>query len=320
MVTARRFVVEAARAGQRLDRVLAELLAPVSRTAVQRAIVDGVVRVDGQTRRAKDKLSPGETIVVGHLSEPVSTLEPDSSVAFELLYEDDDLLVVDKPPGVVVHPSRGHWTGSLVAGLIARPGFRRDAADPRDPEGHNRPGVVHRIDKDTSGLLVVAKHARAREGLKAQLSAHTVERAYEALTVGVPDAGRIDTLHGRHPRSRLRFSCAVPEGKRAVTHVVVRQTYGRAQAACVQCRLETGRTHQIRVHLADARKTPLLADALYGGSRVAEPLRPALVAIGRQALHARVLGFEHPVSGCALRFEAPPPPDFQAAQKALEAL
>jgi 23S rRNA pseudouridine1911/1915/1917 synthase len=218
---------------------------------------------------------------------------------------------------LVVHPARGHRTGTLVNGLLARPGFRRPPADPRDPDGALRPGVVQRLDKDTSGILVVAKDDRTREGLKRQLGVHRVERTYLALTRGVPVEQTIDTLHGRDPRSRLRFSSRVARGRRAVTHVTVVETLAEARAALVRCRLETGRTHQIRVHLAERAGAPVLADALYGHPPPDAQLDAVAAELGRHALHAAVLGFLHPVTGEALRFEAPLPADLQVALAAL---
>jgi 23S rRNA pseudouridine1911/1915/1917 synthase len=237
-----------------------------------------------------------------------------------VLYEDEHLIVVSKPAGVVVHPARGHRTGTLVSGLLARPGFRVAPVDERDPEGSLRPGIVHRIDKDTSGVLVVAKNASAREGLKAQLGAHSVTRLYEALTLGVPRPGPIETHYGRHPRSRLRFTSRLREGKRAATHVALLETFAAGLAARIECRLETGRTHQIRVHLAEQAGTPLIADALYGSGAVPPLIEPIASQLGRQALHARVLGFEHPITGRSLLFEAPLPADLARALAALRAL
>jgi 23S rRNA pseudouridine1911/1915/1917 synthase len=230
------------------------------------------------------------------------------------------LIVVDKPAGIVVHPARGHATGTLVNGLIARGGFERASADERDPNGAVRPGVVHRIDKDTSGILVVAKDEPTREGLKAQLSTHSMERVYWALTLGVPKPSRIESLYDRHPRSRLRFTSKTSTGKRAVTTVRVLESLAQGRAALVECRLETGRTHQIRVHLSEQTGTPLLADWLYG--RTPGDADVALVAstLGRQALHAAVLGFIHPATGAELRFESPLPVDLSSALEALRAL
>jgi 23S rRNA pseudouridine1911/1915/1917 synthase len=179
---------------------------------------------------------------------------------------------------------------------------------------------VHRIDKETSGLLVVAKTAAAREALKVQLAAHTAERVYVALTLGVPASTTLRTHYGRDRRSRLRFTSRVKEGKLAVTHVKVLERLAGGRAALVECRLETGRTHQIRVHLSEQQKTPLFADSLYGRRPHDADLAGVSTALGRQALHARVLGFSHPSSGERLRFEVPPPPDFAAALAALRAL
>jgi 23S rRNA pseudouridine1911/1915/1917 synthase len=234
------------------------------------------------------------------------------------VFEDEALLVVNKPAGLVVHPARGHRRGTLVNGLLARPGFELPGAGNETEK--ERPGIVHRIDKDTSGLLVVAKSEQSRESLKAQLGAHSAERVYLALTVGVPSPGTIRTTYGRDPRSRLRFTSRRREGKSAITHVRVREKLAGGRAALVECRLETGRTHQIRVHLSEQAKTPLLADALYGRRPTDPELALVATELGRQALHAAVLGFTHPTTGEKLRFEVPPPADFQAALLRLRGL
>jgi 23S rRNA pseudouridine1911/1915/1917 synthase len=179
---------------------------------------------------------------------------------------------------------------------------------------------VHRIDKDTSGILVVAKDEPTREGLKAQLAAHSMERLYRAITLGVPRPGTIDTLYDRHPRSRLRFTSKARKGKRAVTHVAVLETLAQGRAALIECRLETGRTHQIRVHLAEQAQAPLLSDWLYGREPSAPELRAISSALGRQALHAAVLGFVHPRTAQPLRFESPLPAELEQALRALRAL
>jgi len=241
-------------------------------------------------------------------------------VVLDVCYEDADLLVVNKPAGLVVHPGRGHRQGTLVNGLLARPGFERGVSDPRDREGHNRPGIVHRIDKDTSGLLVVAKTPFARENLKAQLSDHSMGRTYVAITVGVPRVGMIESLHGRDPKNRLRFSSRVREGKRAVTHVAVLERLARDRAAYIECRLETGRTHQIRVHLSLERNTPLLGDDLYGGAKGAPEIVAAGTRLGRQALHAKTLSLLHPRTQQKLTFLAELPPDLELALSELRAL
>jgi 23S rRNA pseudouridine1911/1915/1917 synthase len=183
----------------------------------------------------------------------------------------------------------------------------------------SRPGIVHRLDKGTSGLMVVARHPRAREHLKAQFAEHSIEREYVAICVGDVAKQTFATLHGRHPTDRLRFSSKVKTGKRAVTHVDPLESFGGGLATFVACRLETGRTHQIRVHLAD-NKTPILGDELYGKPPKHPVLREAAVALGHPALHARVLGFVHPITNKRIRFEAEPPADFQVALTALRAI
>lgn len=292
----------------------------VSRATVQRWISEGRVKVDGKICRQKQQVRGGAKLEVEPSEPPPSTATPDASVAFQVLYEDPHLIVVDKPAGLVVHPARGHASGTLVNGLLARGGFERASADVRDPNAAVRPGVVHRIDKDTSGILVVAKDEPTREGLKQQLSEHRMERLYRALTLGVPKSGSIQTLYDRHPRSRLRFTSKTDQGKRAVTHVLVSEVFGAGRAALVECRLETGRTHQIRVHLSEQVGTPLLADWLYGHKPGGEDLQAIADALGRQALHAAVLGFVHPMTQANLRFESPLPADFAAALEALRGL
>jgi 23S rRNA pseudouridine1911/1915/1917 synthase len=315
-----RFVLDEDQDRERVDKVVPALLRGVSRATVQRWIEEGRVLVSGERCRPRDTVRAGSVIEVEPGPPPPSTVLPDATVPFGVLHEDAHLVVVDKPAGVVVHPGRGNWEHTLVAGLLARPGFERAPFDPRDPLGPLRPGIVHRLDKNTSGVLVVAKSEVAREGLKVQLSEHTVERRYRALTVGVPAPGRIETLHARHRTARRRFTSKTDEGRRAVTSVAVDGVFGGGRAALVTCRLETGRTHQIRVHLTEQRGTPLLADELYGQTPSDPAVASVASALGRQALHAEILGFTHPVTRETLSFEAPLPPDFEAALGALREL
>lgn len=277
------------------------------------------MRIDGRTCRSRDLARPGHVLEVDPAPPPSSDAEPDASVIFHVMYEDAHLMVVDKPAGLVVHTARGHSRGTLVNGLLARPGFIVESAALR-ADGGKRPGIVHRIDKDTSGILVIAKDEQTREGLKAQLAAHQVERRYLCLTRGVPPDGMIDTLYARHPRFRLRFTSITPSGRRAISHIRVTKRLASGRAALVECRLETGRTHQIRVHLTEQTRTPLLGDPLYGP----KPTDPDILSLGkqlgRQALHAKELGFWHPVLGRPMRFESPLPADMAAALAALEAL
>lgn len=300
---------------QRLDRVLTQLLPAVSRAELQRWIREERVRLNGQVTSASASLRAGDVIEVEPASPPLSLALPDSTVEFGVIYEDSHLLVVDKPAGLVVHPGAGHVSGTLVNGLLAMPGFEALPIDSRDSEGSRRPGIVHRLDKDTSGLLVVARDALTREGLKAQFEAHTIDREYLALTLGVPREGKLATFHGRHAVHRQRFTSLLEAGRRAVTHVSILESFG--VSALVSCRLETGRTHQIRVHLAEQTKTPILGDPLYGRKSQDPRLVAAAELVGRQALHAAELGFVHPVTGERLVFRSSPPHDFAGALAAL---
>jgi 23S rRNA pseudouridine1911/1915/1917 synthase len=317
-----RFVVEASHPRDRLDRLALVLLTeagvPTSRAAAQRWIEAGRVLVNGRAG-----LRPSASVPIGaHIEitpEPpeASSAEPDASVTLRVVHEDTSLLVVDKPAGLVVHPARGHATGTLVNGLLARGGFARINADPKDPAGHLRPGIVHRLDKDTSGLLVVAKDASTRETLKAAFAAHAIEREYLALVIGEAKEATYATLHARHPTDRLRFTSQTSSGRRAVTHVRVVERF--EGATLVACTLQTGRTHQIRVHLTEQAGTPILADSLYGRAPRDAALAQIARELGRQALHARVLGFTHPSTRAVVRWESELPPDFAAALEKLRA-
>jgi len=315
-----RFVLAPEHAGECLDKLLSRLLPEVSRSTIQRWITERRVLVNGKPCRARDTFPSGSVVEVEPGPAPPSRAEPDPSVPFSVLFEDDQLIVVDKPAGVVVHPARGHARGTLINGLLARKGFERPPSDPRDRAGQLRPGMVQRLDKQTSGVLVVAKTERARESLKAQLAAHSVERIYRAITLGVPREGKLSTLHARHPRSRLRFTSRTERGRPAITHVSVLERLAGDRAAFVECRLETGRAHQIRVPLREQLGAPLLADELYGKRAADARIEKISHQLGRQALHAAVLGLTHPVSAERMRFESRLPVDLERTLSELRAL
>jgi 23S rRNA pseudouridine1911/1915/1917 synthase len=293
----------------RLDSFLAGEVPEVSRSQLSRQIGQGAVTVNDAVFPPSRKLRAGDVVVWTPPPVVVTELRGED-IPLQIVHEDRWLVVIDKPAGLVVHPAPGHEDGTLVNALLAH------CDDLRGIGGELRPGIVHRIDKDTSGLLVVAKDDQTMKALGAAFKAHDIERVYEALVVGKPPAesGRIDTLHGRDPRDRKKFSIRVKEGRRAVTGWRVVERF--AGAARMEAELETGRTHQVRVHLA-ALGCPLLADRTYGKPPRDPALRAIADELGRQALHARSLGFVHPATGKTLSFRSEPPEDFRRALAAL---
>jgi 23S rRNA pseudouridine1911/1915/1917 synthase len=285
--------VPAALDGERVDRAVA-FITGWPRTAVQQLIDAGEVLVDGKRAAKSRKLRAGETIEL--LGEPEVDAPPvaDASVVVDVRYADDDIIVVAKPAGLVVHPGAGHDSGTLVNGLLAAYPEIAGIGDAM------RPGIVHRLDRDTSGLLLVARSARAYDALVAQLAAHEVERRYVALVWGhlAAPRGLVDAPIGRSQSRRTRMAVR-DEGKPARTEYAVTETFGQPATSLLECRLETGRTHQIRVHLA-AIGHPVVGDATYGGMRDS-------IAITRPFLHAAALELAHPVTGEQMQFEDPIP-------------
>jgi 23S rRNA pseudouridine1911/1915/1917 synthase len=303
------WLVLAEEAGERLDLVISRRGVGLSRAQAQSLIERGRVELAGAGARASTKVKAGQLLTVRPLPPPPSAAAPED-LPLEVLHEDEQILVIVKAAGMVVHPAPGHQSGTLVNALRFRQSVRELEQDETE-----RPGIVHRLDKDTSGVMVIAKTVAARAGLIDQFQRHDLTRAYRAIVLGHPAPQfTIETFYGRHPTDRKRFSGRVVSGKRAVTHVrVLESLHG---ASLVECTLETGRTHQIRVHMAE-RAHAVLADAMYGATPRDARLADAAAAVGRQALHARSLGFRHPGSGAELYFEVEPPPDFQRALELL---
>ena len=315
--------------GTRLDAWLAGAIADLGRNRAKKLIVEGHVAIGGRTIvEPKRPVKPGERVTI-NLPPPEPAEPAAEDIPLAVVYEDDDLIVIDKPAGLVVHPAAGHHGGTLVNALIAHCGTSLSGIG-----GVARPGIVHRLDKDTTGLMVVAKTDRAHRGLAAQFADHgrtgPLERAYLALLWGVPNRpqGTVDLALARSTRNREKIEVKRAGGRHAVTHYAVMGRFGpedRPVATLVECALETGRTHQIRVHMA-AIGHPVVGDRTYGSgfaTKVAllpEPAKSLVAAFPRQALHAYLLGFAHPVSGAEMRFESDLPADVAALVAALKSL
>lgn len=312
--------------GERLDRALAKHVAAISRSRVKALILAGQVTVNGHTLRdPAQRVGAGETLQL--TLPPPEPAEPAAeAIPLSVVYEDDELIVIDKPAGLVVHPAAGNWGGTLVNALIAHCGQSLSGIG-----GQRRPGIVHRLDKDTSGLMVAAKTDRAHRALSAQFVDHgragPLERGYLAFVWGAPDQpkGTIRAPLDRHPVTREKRAVR-PGGREATTHWQVVERYKGARneslASLLQCRLETGRTHQIRVHLAHIGH-PLLGDRLYGpgfktkAARLTPPAASQLEKLHRQALHAYRLGLEHPTTGKHMVFQSDLPTDLYELRRAL---
>jgi 23S rRNA pseudouridine1911/1915/1917 synthase len=328
--------VTAEQAGARLDKALAMLASEISRARLQQVIKEGGVALNGVvfTDGSRKVVEGDELTLVMPAAKPADPVGQD--IPLTVVYEDEHLIVIDKPAGLVVHPAGGHEDGTLVNALIAHCGASLSGIG-----GVRRPGIVHRLDKDTSGLLVVAKTDKAHQGLAKQFADHgrtgPLQRAYLAIVWGFPRRphGTIEANIERSNKNREKMAVVGEErGREAITHFTVMERYPallkgkeetEALASLVECRLETGRTHQIRVHMSHLGH-PLLGDGLYGSgfatkaARLPEQAREALAQLGRQALHAAVLGFEHPATGEELLFESDPPADFANLQAALASL
>ena len=323
-----KLTVAAEDAGDRLDRVLAQRVAELSRSRHKALILAGRVAIDGATiRDPGHRVNAGESIMLELPPAEDAAISPED-IALNVVFEDAELIVIDKPAGLVVHPGAGNWTGTLANALVAHCGASLTGVG-----GVKRPGIVHRLDKDTSGLMVVAKTERAHRGLSRQFAeggrGKALRRGYLALVWGAPERprGTIDKPIGRHPRAREKM--AVRAGARsAVTHWEVLEHYrggdGTPVASLIACRLETGRTHQIRVHLASIGH-PLLGDETYGSgfktkaNQLSGEAKAALEALGRQALHAYLLVVEHPSQGTNLEFRSELPDDFLRLRHSLGA-
>ncbi len=310
----------------RLDAWLAGAVVDLGRNRAKRLVEEGHVTVGGRAVTAgKHMVKAGDVIAVD-LPPPTPAEPVAEAIPLIILFEDDDLIVIDKPAGLVVHPGAGNHSGTLVNALLAHAGDSLSGIG-----GVARPGIVHRLDKDTSGVMAVAKTDRAHRALAAEFASHgedgSLVRAYKALAWGLPPrpAGSIDAPLGRSTANRVKIAVKKEGGRHAVTHYRLLEGYRNGSASLLECRLETGRTHQIRVHLASIGH-PVLGDSTYGAGfatkagLLPEPARGLVRAFPRQALHAYLLGFDHPVTGKSLRFQSPLPADMQALVEALRAV
>ena len=307
-------------AGARLDKTLAEHVEDLSRARIQALMAQGLISLRGAVLTdASAKAVAGDYQI---LIPPPAPADPQpEAIPLSILYEDADLIVVEKPPGMAVHPAPGNETGTLVNALLHHCGASLSGIG-----GVARPGIVHRIDKETSGVLVAAKSDAAHQGLSKLFATHDIDRVYVALVRGAPTpvSGTIQSRLGRSTHDRKKIAVLKTGGREAITHYRTERTFGppgKPTAARISCQLETGRTHQIRVHMA-SKGTPCLGDPVYGSGPPAAPVREAVAQAGlkRQALHAAVLGFVHPVTGERLRFESPLPADMAQLEANLSAL
>ena len=292
----RSYVVDEANDGIRIDKYLALLMEECSRSYIQKIIGDQSVCVNGKAVKANFKIHTGDAVVI-ELPDPVILDIQPENIPLDILYEDQDILIINKPKDMVVHPAPGHYTGTLVNAVMYHCG-----EDLSTINGVLRPGIVHRIDKDTTGVLVICKNDRAHRTIAEQLSVHSITRAYHAIVYNniKEDEGTVDAPIGRHPVDRKKMAINYKNGKDAVTHYKVLERFGNA--TYIECRLETGRTHQIRVHMTSLGH-PLLGDEIYGSGKNPYHLQG-------QTLHAMVLGFVHPRTGEYMEFSAPLPEYF----------
>ena len=292
-----RLTVSPEDAGVRIDKYLAEQLPDITRSYLQKLLKDGSVQMNGKPVKASTKTAAGALIALT-IPEPEEPEILPENIPLDILYEDSDVILINKPKNMVVHPAAGHYTGTLVNALMYH--CRGDLSG---INGVLRPGIVHRIDKDTTGVLIVCKNDRAHNALAEQLKEHSITRKYRAIVCGnlKEDEGTVDAPLGRHPQDRKKMAIVRSGGKRAVTHYRVLERFGNY--TYIECRLETGRTHQIRVHMASLGH-PLLGDEIYG--RAKSPFK-----LEGQTLHAMVLGFIHPTTGEYMEFEAPLPEYFE---------
>lgn len=291
---------------ERLDKFLSAMLPDQSRSYLQKIIKDGNVLVNGEPKKSSYRLEDGDEVTADLPELKSPDIEPEN-IPLDILYEDDSILMVNKPKGMVVHPSAGHYTGTLVNAVLWHCQGQLSGIN-----GVSRPGIVHRIDKDTTGVLVVCKNDAAHNAVAAQLKEHSITRKYRAIVHGVikENEGTVDSPIGRHPTERKKMASGVKNGKRAVTHYRVLERF--QGYTYVECQLETGRTHQIRVHMASIHH-PLLGDTVYGPAKDSHHLEG-------QTLHAMVLGLIHPVTGEYLEVEAPLPEYFENLLKKFRAM
>lgn len=290
------FQADPAEAGTRLDVFLAGTMAEMTRSHVQKLIEEGRVTVNGDAAKGNRKLKAGDSIVCD-VPDPKPAEITAEEIPLDILYEDDDVILVNKPKGMVVHPAAGHESGTLVNALMFHCGDRLSGIN-----GILRPGIVHRIDRDTTGVLVICKNDAAHLSLAEQLKEHSITRKYRAIVSGVlkGDEGTVDSPIARDPKDRKKMKCGMPDGRRAVTHYRVLRRF--RNCTYIECQLETGRTHQIRVHMASIGH-PVLGDQVYGAAKNPYHLEG-------QTLHAMVLGFRHPRTGEYMEFTAPLPAYF----------